>query len=73
MRSTHLRHSWMRQSSTAAASSGLRGAAIAKWSHRAFNTLVLARAVTELVWPARQSIDMQQMELLRDAIMEVFP
>ena len=41
--------------------------------HKAFNTLVLTRAVTELLWPARQSIEMQQMELLRDAIMEVFP
>ena len=55
------------------ASSGLRGAAIVKWPHKAFSTLVLTRAVTELVWPARQSIDMQQMELLRDATMEVFP
>ena len=55
------------------ASNGLRGAAIVKWTHRAFNTLVLTRAVTELLWPARQSIEMQQMELLRDAIMEVFP
>ena len=29
--------------------------------------------MTDLVWPARQSIDMQQVELLRDAVMEVFP
>ena len=55
------------------ASSGLRSAAIAKWSHKAFHTLVMVRAVTDLVWPARQSIDMQQVELLRDAVMEVFP
>ena len=40
------------------ASSGLRGAAIVKWSHKAFSTLVLTRTVMELVWPARQSIDM---------------
>ena len=56
------------------ASSGLRGAAIvAKWPNKAFNTLVLTKVVAEVVWPARQTIDMQQMELLRDAIMEVFP
>ena len=55
------------------ASSGLRNAAIVKWSHETFGTLVMVRAVTELVWPARQSIDMQQVEHLRDAVPEVFP
>ena len=55
------------------ASSGLRSAAIVKWSHKTFRTLVMMRAVTDLVWPARQSIDMQQVGLLRDAVMEVFP
>ena len=33
----------------------------------------VSRAVMDLVWPARQSIDMQQVELLRGAVMEVFP
>ena len=55
------------------ASSGLRNAAIVKWSHKAFGTLVMVRAVTELVWPARQSLDMQQVEHLRDVVLEVFP
>ena len=55
------------------ASSGLRNAAIAKWPHKAFDTLVMVRSVTDLVWPARQSLDMQQVEQLRDAVLEVFP
>ena len=55
------------------ASSGLRGAAIVKWTHKAFSTLVMTRALTELLWPARQSVEMQQLEVMRDAIMEVFP
>jgi hypothetical protein len=51
----------------------LRNAVIACWSNKAFDTLVLVRAVTELVWPGRQSLDMQQIEHLRDAVLEVFP
>ena len=54
------------------ASSGMRSAAIVKWSHKAFNTHHHER-VTELVWPARQSLDMQQVEQLRDAVLEVLP
>ena len=37
------------------ASSGMRSAAIAKWPHKTFKTLVMVRAVTDLVWPARGS------------------
>ena len=55
------------------ASSGMRKAAIVKLSHKAFETLVLMRAVTELVWPGRQSLDMPQIEHLRDAVLEAFP
>ena len=47
----------------------MRSAAIAKWPHKTFRTLVMVRAVADLVWPARQSTGMQQVELLRDAVM----
>ena len=58
------------------ASSGMRSAAIVKWTHKTPNTLVMVmvRAVTDLVWPARHSlVDMHQVEQLRAAVLEVFP
>ena len=55
------------------ASSGMRSAAIVKWTHKTFDTLVLLRSVAELIWPSRQSLDMQQLEQLRDAVIEAFP
>ena len=55
------------------ASSGMRNAAIAKCPHEVFGTLVMVRSVSDLVWPARQSLDMQQVEQLRDAVLEVLP
>ena len=58
------------------ASSGMRSAAIVKWTHKTPSTLVMVmvRAVTDLVWPARHSlVDMHQVEQLRAAVLEVFP
>ena len=55
------------------ASRGPRKAAITKWLHKPFDTLVMMRAVADLVWPGRQTLDMPQVEQLRDALLEAFP
>ena len=55
------------------ANTAARRAAVARWNDGAFDALVMVKAVVSLMLPDRVTVDMGHMELMRDAVVKVFP